>query len=300
MSGAPLIAAKSTTGQVKRNYLDAGEGAQRGAVVHYYLAAAPEEGTEVKLEILDGAGTVLRSYGRKPSGYDKLDDAHKALDSGPWLPLQAGMNTFVWNLRLPGATKVLGNKTAGEAAEGPYVLPGKYQVRLSVGSAVQVQPFEVVNDPRVQTSHEDLVAQQQLLLAMRDKVSAVHEAIIRSRSVREQVEGWKKRLTDSADARQACEKLLSDLAPIEDALYLPGDHKMTYGLIVRPRLNQVLASAIPVVASADAKPTESLRELVQHYFDQIDDQLGKLHQMLASDLEEVNEAIAAARVAPIG
>ena len=79
------------------------------------------------------------------------------------------------------------------------MLPGHYQVRLSVGDAVQVQPFEVVNDPRVQTSHEDLVEQQQLLLAMRDKVSAIHEAIIRSRSVREQVEGWKKRLTDRAD-----------------------------------------------------------------------------------------------------
>ena len=131
MSGSTLIAAKSATGQVKRNYLDAGEGAQRGAVVHYYLAAAPDDATEVKLEILDEAGNVLRSYGRKPVGYDKLDDAHKAMDPGPWLPLQAGMNTFVWNLRLPGATKVLGNKTAGEAAEGPYVLPGHYQVRLS-------------------------------------------------------------------------------------------------------------------------------------------------------------------------
>ena len=300
MSGATLIAAKSTTGQVRRNYLDAGEGAQRGAVVHYHLAAAPDEGTEVKLEILDEAGSVLRSYGRKPAGYEKLDDAHKAMDPGPWLPLQAGMNTFVWNLRLPGATKVLGNKTAGEAAEGPYVLPGHYQVRLSVGDAAQVQLFEVVNDPRVQTSHEDLVEQQQLLLAMRDKVSAVHEAIIRSRSVREQVESWKKRLTGNAPAQHACDKLLGALAPIEDTLYLPGDHKMTYGLIVRPRLNQMLASAIPVVASADAKPTVSLRELVQHYFDQIDDQLGKLHQVLASDVEELNEAIAATRVAPVG
>ena len=102
----------------------------------------PRRGRQVKLEILDEAGNVLRSYGRKPAGYDKLDDAHKAMEPGPWLPLQAGMNTFVWNLRLPGATKVLGNKTAGEAAEGPYVLPGHYQVRLtcrrcSTGTAVR-------------------------------------------------------------------------------------------------------------------------------------------------------------------
>ncbi|MFN8468556.1 MAG: hypothetical protein U0X20_23560 [Caldilineaceae bacterium] len=148
---------------------------------------------------------------------------------------------------------------------------------------------------RVQTSHEDMAQQQQLLLAMRDKVSAVHEAIIRSRSVREQVESWKKRLTGNAPALQACDKLLGELAPIEDALYLPGDHKMTYGLIVRPRLNQVLASAIPVVASADAKPTASVQELAHYYFDQIDEQLGRLHQVLASDVEELNEAIAAAR-----
>ena len=103
----------------------------------------------------------------------------------------------------------------------------------------------------------------------------------------------------SADALHACDKLLGELAPIEDALYLPGDHKMTYGLIVRPRLNQVLASAIPVVASADAKPTVSLRELVQHYFDQIDEQLGKLEQVLTSGVGELNKAIAAAGVAPV-
>ena len=93
---------------------------------------------------------------------------------------------------------------------------------------------------------------------------------------------------------------MGELAPIEDALYLPGDHKMTYGLIVRPRLNQVLASAIPVVASADAKPTASLRELVQHYFEQIDEQLGKLQQVLTSGVGELNKAIAAAGVAPVG
>jgi photosystem II stability/assembly factor-like uncharacterized protein len=300
-SGSTLIAEKSATGQMKRTYLDAGEGAQRGAVIHYYLAAVPEDGTEVKLEILDEAGKVLRSYGRKPPGYDKLDDAHKGMDPGPWLALQTGMHTFVWNLRLPGATKVFGNKTAAEAGEGPWVLPGRYQVRLAVGEWAQTQPFELVNDARVRTPHADLVEQQELLLAIRDKVSVVHEAIIRLRSAREQVEGWKKRLASDAagghdDSLQSCDKLLADLAPIEDVLYLPGDHKMTYGLIVRPRLNQVLASVIPVIASADARPTVSMRELVQHYFDQIDEQLAKLEQVLTSGVDELNKAIAAAGV----
>ena len=84
------------------------------------------------------------------------------------------MNRFVWNLRYPGAVRVPGNKTAGEASEGPYVLPGYYQVRLTVGDQQATEFFEVVNDPRVQTSLADLAAQQQALFAIRDKISAAH------------------------------------------------------------------------------------------------------------------------------
>jgi photosystem II stability/assembly factor-like uncharacterized protein len=299
MLGSTYVAEKSATGQVKRAYLDAGEGARRGAVIHYHLDAEPPADAAVKLEILDARGNVLRTYGRKPAGYDKLDDAQKALDPGPWLPLATGFNTFVWNLRLEGATKVPGNKTAGEAAEGPYVLPGSYAVRITIGAAVQTEPFEVVNDPRVTTSLADLAEQQNLLLAVRDKVSAVHSAIIRLRTVREQIAAWKKRLGEHGAAQEACDKVLGELAAIEDVLYLPGDHKMTYSLIVRPRLNQALASVIPVIASADAKPTASLRELVDHYFAQIDAQLARLDGVLADDVAQLNALIGRAALPPI-
>ncbi len=82
------------------------------------------------LEFLDESGTCIRSYTTKPDGYDNLDEAEKRMDPGPWLPVEAGVNRFVWNLRYPGAVKVPGNKTAGAANEGPYVLPGRYQARL--------------------------------------------------------------------------------------------------------------------------------------------------------------------------
>lgn len=299
MSGATLMAAKSATGQYSRQFLDAGEGAARGAAIHYYLPDAPEQETAVKLEILDEAGAVLRSYGRKPAGYDKLDEKAKGMDPGPWLPLQAGMNLFVWNLKLPGATRVPGNKTAADAAEGPYVLPGKYQVRLQIGDHVQAQTFPVVNDLRVQTPVEDLAAQFDLLIAVRDKVSAVHEAILRLRRVREQVEGWQKRLADHPEAEAGCSKLLAELAAIEDVLYLPGDHKMTYGLIVRPRLNQALASVLPVIATADARPTTQVCELVDYYFGLIDTELAKLDMVLTSGVADLNTAIAAAGLPPV-
>ena len=68
----------------------------------------------------------------------------------------------------------------------------------------------------------------------------------------------------------AAGEILEQLAAIEDKLILPGDQKMTYGLIVRTRLNAQLASVIPVIASADAKPTEAALAVAKQYSDQID------------------------------
>jgi hypothetical protein len=298
-SGATIIARKTETGQIERTFLDAGEGMPRGAVIEYFLPEAPAAETPVTLAILDAAGNVLREYGRKAADYDQWDEKRKSLEPGPWLPLAAGMNRFVWNLKLPGAVKVAGNKTAGAAAEGPFVLPGHYQVRLRVGDAVRTQSFEVVNDPRVRTSPADLAEQHALLLRIRDQISAVHTAVNRLRSVREQVAAWQTRAAETPAVATAASALLEKLAAIEDALILPGDQKVTYGLIMRSRLNEALASVIAIVGTADARPTEQAYALVDHYAGQIDAQLAALDAVLAVDLPALNAAIRAAELTPI-
>lgn len=299
-SGATIIARKNETGQIERTFLDAGEGAPRGAVIDYFLPEAPAPETPVKLSILDAEGNILREYGRKPADYDAWDDKRKGAEPGPWLPLNAGMNRFVWNLRLPGATKVPGNKTAGAVNEGPFVLPGRYQVRMTVGDAVSTQTFEVVNDPRVRTSLADLQEQHALLLHIRDKISEAHQAVNRLRSIREQVEAWQKRAGDATEITTAAATLLEKLAAIEDALILPGEQKVTYGLIARSRLNEALASTVAIVGSADARPTEQAHAIVEHYAAQIDTQLAALESALAEDLPKLNQVIQEANLAPIG
>src|SRR5438105_12428667 len=72
-----------------------------GARIDYYLASPSGE---VKLEILDGAGKVVRSYsseGRAPaSGGRGGGRRGGTLPSA--LPKKAGMNRFVWDLRYAG------------------------------------------------------------------------------------------------------------------------------------------------------------------------------------------------------
>lgn len=289
-------------GQMELTVLDAGKGAAQGAVINYYLAAAPAVETMVKLEILDSAGKVIRIFNAKPNGYDKLDDKDKALNPGPWVATRAGVNRFVWDLRHEGATKVRGNKTAGEAAKGPFVLPGDYTVRLTMGETVLTETFAVVNDPRVKTTAQELAAQSKVLHTIFDKISAIHSNVNTLRDVRSQVQSWADRLakkTKGGAVVEAATKLVKELDAIEDTLILPGEQEDTFGLAQPARLNAKLSSLIPIMGSADRLPTKQAQELYGRYAKTADDQLTKLHTLLNDDLETLNTLIQDANVPAI-
>jgi hypothetical protein len=321
-TAATFIGVKNEFGHIERKFLNSGEGAPRSALVYYYLPQEPAAGTTVTLTFLhvpsarissdsgshsrnpsnpgaESEGNPVRQFTTKPAGYDKWDEKQKTLDSGPWISTRAGVNRFVWNLRHEGAVRVAGNKTAGEAMEGPLAVPGDYQVRLSVGDQSYTHSFAIVNDPRVQVSQSDLEAQNALLLQMRDKISDAHRAVNRLRDVREQVEGWRKRLVGQESVVAAADELLKKLAAVEDALILPGDQKNSYSLVTRPRLNDALASVISVIASADAKPTQGSAALAAEYMDKINEQVTVLEKIFADDLAALNQAILAAQIPPV-
>src|SRR5207302_2726802 len=56
-----------------------------------------------------------------------------------------GMHRFTWDLRYPGAWQ---SNARPEGPNGPSAVPGKYAVRLTVGSWTATQPLVVVEDPR--------------------------------------------------------------------------------------------------------------------------------------------------------
>ena len=300
--GAIIDAKKNDHGQLELNVLDGGKGAAQGAVINYYLAEAPAADVTATLAFLDANGTVIREFNPKPAGYEKLDDKDKALNPGPWMPVKAGMNRFVWDLRHAGATRLRGNKTAGEANNGRFVLPGTYQVRLTVGETVLTQSFAVVNDPRVKTPHADLAAQDALLHEIYGKLSAMYEGLATLRDVKAQAQSWAERLgkkKNGAVVVAAVDELVKKLDAIETILILPGEHDDTFGLNQAVRLNAKLSALIPIVGSADRRPTRQAGELYQTYAKQADDQLRALHALLSDDLETLNSLIQETNVAPI-
>jgi hypothetical protein len=130
-----------------------------GANIHYYLGKAAEG--PVRLEILDGAGHVVREL------------SSEANEAGtPRLTKAKGLHRVLWDLHYPGPWEARSERA--NRGRGPFVPPGQYQARLSVGSWTHTVPVEVRLDPRV--VHEgvtaaDAEAQAKLALKVRDALS---------------------------------------------------------------------------------------------------------------------------------
>ena len=316
---ATYVASRNDVGQVERRFFDSGEAAPVGAVVYYYL---PEElavevaaNTEARastsssssttalasLAIHDAGGHLVCEFLPKPGGYDKLSDEDKALDRGPWMPVRAGVNRIVWDLRHSAAMRLRGNKTGEEAFRGPLALPGTYEVRLQVGGQALAETFEVVNDPRSPASLDELREQLECLLAIRDKLSELYAGVKRIRETSEELGRWCSRLeagghTKAAGAGGA---LRDALAEVETVLILPGDQADSVGLHHRVRLNAALASVIGVVDAADARPPVAARALAAEYMAAIDAQLERLDGLLSRDLGEFNRRVSEAGLPPV-
>jgi photosystem II stability/assembly factor-like uncharacterized protein len=145
-----------------------------GAMIEYHLA---REAKQVTVEILDGAGRVLRTYSSD-------DPTPPPADAGnaPWYwfrPATApartpGVQRVVWDLHyarpttdcaLPISATPFNTKCE---PEGPWVMPGTYTARLTVDGVARSQTFTVRMDPRVRTAAAAIKQQHDLSVALHD------------------------------------------------------------------------------------------------------------------------------------
>jgi hypothetical protein len=125
-----------------------------GAIIDYYLKSAPSG--PVTLEIVNGAGTVVRRY----ASTDPITvaDPNTLVVNAVWqrpaegLATAAGMHRFVWDFRPMPAAGGRGGRGGGGGGGGrgglPPSAPGTYTVRLTVSGKTYTQPLTIKKDPR--------------------------------------------------------------------------------------------------------------------------------------------------------
>jgi hypothetical protein len=275
-----------------------GKNPPNGARFQYLLKEVPKEGEELKLEIFDAKKTLVRSFSSKEEKKDEDADPEREAFFGPpapkTLPAKPGLNTFTWDLRHAEASKFKGLILWAGQTAGPRVVPGRYEARLTAAGQAQSQAFEVRKDPRLATSDADFAKQQELLLKIRDKLTASHDAIARLRGVRDQVKTASERANGSEAEKavqEAADALSKKLTAVEEALYQTKNRASQDPLNYPIRLNNKLAALGGTVASADAAPTAQAYAVHDELAARIDAELARLERILADDVPAFNRLV---------
>ena len=170
-----------------------------GAFLDYYLQSAT---SEVTLEILDEKNQVVRRYSSNdPTSPPRRRQAIADIwiVAPPRLTARAGMNRFVWDLRYSiAAAAGEADDEYGMAAQGPQVLPGMYQVRLTVAGKQYTQPLKVVLDPRSAGTPADLSQQLDLSLKVAHQMAKCVQLSRLGTSLREQLSAAKNKTSDAS------------------------------------------------------------------------------------------------------
>jgi len=312
MTGDRMITArrqqKPGGGMVDRN-MDAGENPPDGVIVYYYLKQKPEG--EVKLTFRTMQGEEIKSFTSEATRnqssevqvpVDPTDEEEDKEKKDPSVPKEAGTNRFIWNMRFPDPKKIDGYVASEAVMAGPISAPGFYQVELKVGDQSLIEVFEIQKDPRVSATQEDLDAQFELHLRIRDKLSETHDAINVLRNIRQQAEDWTRRSRERQDheaiARSA-RSLKEKLSPIEDELTQSKAKTRQDTMNWPVKLNGKLAWLAAVVSSAQAVPTRQDYELFEDLSQRIDVQLQRLKEIIDTDLVAFNQLMSESGVPAI-
>jgi DNA-binding FrmR family transcriptional regulator len=287
-----------TGGDVPPRYLHwYGQNSPNGAVIDYFLKAKPKEKEEVKIEILDSQGKVVRKLSSVPpaNAANHQQEWPDQPPSNDLLPADAGMNRFVWDLLYDSPTPIPGAVwDGGDGPKGPFVAPGKYQIKLTVAGATETVPLEIVMDERVKTSQVDLEKQLALELKVSASISKTDQTVNQIRDLRSQLNALKRRLASDEHAKSVVEAagaLDKKMTAIEEELINPNVKATEDALNYPVRLNDQLAALLNFIGRADMLPTEQQYAVFEDLNQKLEVQLAKWDEIVAKELPAFNDSM---------
>jgi hypothetical protein len=279
----------------------AGSNPASGAVIYYWLKSKPAG--EVTLEFMDESGKLVKKFSSKAEKQEKGEGAEEEEDEprrggkAALAPAEQGLNRFEWDLHYPDAAGFPGMVLWAGSLRGPAVVPGTYQVRLTVDGKTQTQKFEVRKDPRVSTTTEQYNAQLEMSLQMRDKLSRTNETVVQIRQVRKQIDDLATRLQAGPQTEKSklvieqAKSLAAEMTAVEEALYQTKSRASEDPLNFPVKLNNKLAALLADLESADAEPTSAEGQVYESIATEINAQLKTWSQIMDVKIPTFNKDV---------
>ncbi len=293
-----------------------GQNPPAGAVIDYWLGATPRG--PVTLEIRDANGWVVRRFASNAKPEQPQAERYFAAGwTKPPQPLEtaAGLHRFVWDLRTerPGAIgysysigAVWGRGTP-IAPQGPYVVPGNYEVVLGVNGKTYTAPLRVAEDPRVKVTIADLKASFDLSQHIAQALAQARKGYGERRAVWKQLDALFPEQAHSHDADDADDSAsslmqkspktsLSD-APQVLAGRIP--RKPTTGEPTFESVDSILTGIESDLEAVDAAPTAAQRLAVADAVSKLADAQRRWAGVKSGPLAALNAALARAGHKPV-
>ena len=237
-----------------------------------------DDNTSVTLEFLDNEKKLIKNY-------DNQSDENA-------LNINGEKNSFVWNMRYDDAKGFDGLVMWAASLRGPIASPGQYYVKLTVNEKSEEQSFNILKDPRSNSTDEDLKEQFDFLLSVRDKVSDIHQTIIDIRSSRSQLIDLKSKISDKyPDMENSISDVISRITLIEEKLYQTKNRSGQDPLNFPIRLNNKLAHLTSVASVGNFKPTDQMYNVRDELIGLIDKELKMWEDIKENDLVKLNSTI---------
>lgn len=216
-----------------------------GITIDYYLKDIEDD---ITLEIVNADGRIVKSFtsGKAEPAVDLEPDMATGFINPPpssGLKKKVGVNRFRWNMRHFGGWNQ--NDRRSYRGNGPMVSMGSYTARLTANGQTLSQQFSIQLDPRnTLISEEDVKAQEELALAIRDFQDDVNQLVT-------QLSEKRKALENSLDTEKVSRKQRRKKEALDNVYYQLVTPPGTY---MQPMLQAQTGYLNSMLGRADQRP----------------------------------------------
>jgi photosystem II stability/assembly factor-like uncharacterized protein len=255
-----------------------------------------EPARSARLEILDAAGTVVRTFEPAPEGAGAAPAGGGSGGGAAAMPNRAGLNTLDWDLRTAPFAGFPGMILWGARTRAPAVLPGRYTVRLTADGRSETAPLTVERHPWISGATDaDLAAQYEFSTRVRDRVTEANEAVIAIRRVKAQLDDRYEKSSD-ARLRRAGDRLKAGASAVEEDIYQVRNRSGQDPLNFPIRVNNRLATLLSMAERGDGRPVNNMYEIFEILSAELAGYTSRLERVWATDLAAVNAELARLRL----
>ena len=247
-------------------------------VMTYFNLKDYKKDDEVILTYFDTKGDTIQSYSSK----NKKENT---------LTVKKGANQFVWDMTYKGAERLKGMILWWASLSGPRAIPGTYKVALNVNGTDYSQPFNIVADPRAESTQADMEKQFSFIKDVNETMDDAHKSIKKIRNINKQLTAFQSQYKDNASVKDLVEKaknLKEQFTAVEEALYQTKNRSGQDPLNFPIRLTNKLGHLNSLVSMGDFPPTEQDIAVKDELTQKIDKELRTFNTLLSDEIKAFN------------